>query len=205
MRHVPNILTLTRIAFSPVIAYLLLTASGPSDFLLLYYLFVIAALTDIFDGSLARRHKIVSNFGKLVDPMADKFLLAATLIPFYLLSSSSEIVSFVTLPVVVILLGREVLVTGLRYYAMGQGLVLSASRLAKFKTSFQMFFIGSVLVHFFHHRMILQQPGWGYPWFDRYHYYLNLVVLTLAIVLSLASAAEYLIRNLPTLRHQSRS
>jgi CDP-diacylglycerol--glycerol-3-phosphate 3-phosphatidyltransferase len=199
MRYLPNGLTLLRILFSPILFYMILVSSSLTDYLFCYYLFVFAGLTDIYDGTLARRQKNITTFGKFVDPIADKFLLAATLIPFYMLSSKLEICRHVTLPILIILLGREVLVTALRYYSMGKGLVFSASRLAKFKTAFQMFFIGSILVQMFHTRMLIEHPGLAYGWFNPFHDLLNAVVISVVVALSIASAVEYLVRNLPLL------
>ncbi|MEA1996174.1 MAG: CDP-diacylglycerol--glycerol-3-phosphate 3-phosphatidyltransferase [Gemmatimonadota bacterium] len=205
MRHLPNSLTVLRILFCPVLFYMILESSSPGGYLLTYYIFLIAALTDIYDGILARRHKNITTFGKLVDPIADKLLLAASLIPFYMLSETIEPCRHVTLLILAILLGREILITGLRYYSMWRGKVFSASRLAKFKTAFQMFFIGSVLVHLFQRQMMLEYPKFSYPWFDNIHFWLNVAIILTVVTLSIASAGEYLIKNLPTLSNHSRA
>jgi CDP-diacylglycerol--glycerol-3-phosphate 3-phosphatidyltransferase len=205
LRHLPNSLTVLRILFSPILFYLILEARSYSDYVVLYYLFVIAGLTDIYDGQLARSQKNITTFGKFVDPIADKFLLAATLIPFYMLSAQVATCRWVTLPILLILLGREALVTLLRYYSMWTGYVFSASRLAKFKTAFQMFFIGSILVHLAHRRMMFEYPEHAYGWFDPIHDKLNAVVIAIVVVLSIASALEYIIKNLPVILNHSRA
>ncbi len=205
MRHLPNSLTVLRILFSPILFYLILEAGSFSDYVVVYYLFVIAALTDVYDGKLARSQKNITTFGKLLDPIADKFLLAATLIPFYMLSGHVAICRWVTLPILLILLGREALVTVLRYYSMWLGYVSSSSRLAKFKTAFQMFFIGSILVHLVHRRMMFEYPEYAYGWFDPIHDKMNAVVIVIVVALSIASALEYIIKNLPVLLKHSRA
>lgn len=204
MRHLPNALTVLRILLAPVLFWLILRADSYGDYILLYYLFIIAGMTDVYDGQLARSHSTITTFGKFVDPVADKMLLASTLIPFYMLSSTVPMFRMVTIEVLVILLGRELLITLLRYYSMWTGKVFSASRLAKFKTVFQMFFIGSLIVHMAHSRMIADHPSWAFVWFDPIHYKLNWVVVVIVIGLSVASAVEYIARNVPLLTKQSR-
>ncbi len=204
-RHLPNLLTLARIVLCPVIAWLILSGHSLWDFILAYYLFVAAGLTDIYDGILARRHQNITTFGKLVDPVADKLLLAATLVPFYLLSDRVFAFQYVTLSVLLILLGRELLVTLLRYYGMWTGHIFAASRLAKFKTASQMFFIGSVIVQVIHGRMIEFHPDFAFPWFAPLHHWLNRITILAVVALSLISAAEYVVRNLPIILRRSRA
>lgn len=205
IRYLPNALTVLRILLAPVLYLLIFRSTTYLDYVLLYYLFVIAGLTDIYDGKLARSHRTITTFGKFVDPVADKLILAATLIPFYMLSTKVAIFRVVTLEILVILLGRELLITLLRYYAMWSGKVFSASRLAKFKTAFQMFFIGSVLVHLAHRKLIVEHPEWSFKWFDSFHYKLNHVVIFIVVGLSVVSAIEYIARNVPLLARNSRS
>jgi CDP-diacylglycerol---glycerol-3-phosphate 3-phosphatidyltransferase len=203
-KHAPNMLTILRIIFCPVLSYLILTSDSAAGYLVSYYLFVVAGLTDVYDGNLARRHKNITTFGKLVDPIADKLLLAAALIPFYLMSTEYEVCRHVTLAVVLVLLGREVLITALRYVMMYNGTVVAAGRTGKFKTVIQMGFIGSILVRLFHRQMMVHHPKFAYSWFDPFHDWLNLAVIATVVVLSLVSGMEYLIKNLPTLLRHSR-
>ena len=205
IRHLPNALTVLRILLAPVLYWMILAANTYAEYVLLYYVFVIAGLTDIYDGKFARSHKTITTFGKVVDPVADKLILAATLIPFYMLSHKVAIFRMVSFEVLVILLGRELLITLLRYYAMWSGKVFSASRLAKFKTAFQMFFIGSVLVHLAHRKLIATHPAWSFQWFDSFHYKMNYVVIFVVVGLSIVSAVEYIARNVPALARHSRT
>lgn len=204
-RHLPNALTVLRILLAPLLFWMVFAADSYGDYVLMYYLFVFAGLTDIYDGQLARDHGYITTFGKFVDPVADKLILAATLIPFHMLSAQVPMFRMVTLPILLILLGREVIITLLRYYSMWTGQVFSASRLAKFKTAFQMFFIGSVMVHLAHSRMIENNPELAFEWFNPIHYKINWVVILITVGLSIASAVEYIARNLPALARQSRS
>ena len=162
-----------------------------------------AGLSDIYDGKLARSQSTVSTFGKFVDPVADKLLLAATLIPFYMLSEVNEVCRWVPLPVLLIVLGREALVTVLRYYSMWKGVIFGASRLAKFKTAFQMFFIGSILINLCHQRMLLELPQFAYPWFTPFHDKINGLLMVIVLALTLISAVQYLRQNLSLLGKQS--
>ena len=168
-------------------------------------IFIICIISDALDGYFARVKGERTKLGALLDPIADKFLLAATLIPFYMLSGHVAICRWVTLPILLILLGREALVTVLRYYSMWLGYVSSSSRLAKFKTAFQMFFIGSILVHLVHRRMMFEYPEYAYSWFDPIHDKMNAVVIVIVVALSITSALEYIIKNLPVLLKHSRA
>lgn len=201
--QLPNLLTIARILLCPLIAWIILSGVSFWDYILAYYLFVAAGLTDIYDGKLARRHSNITTFGKLVDPVADKLLLAATLIPFYLLREQSLAFQYVTLPILLILFGREVLITLLRYYGMWSGHVFAASRLAKFKTAAQMFFIGSVIVQVIHLRMAGHDSLFTFQWFAPFHDHLNEVTILAVVALSVISAAEYFIRNLPIILRRS--
>ena len=204
MRHLPNALTIIRILLAPVLFWMIFWADSYWDCVLLYYLFIFAGMTDVYDGQLARSHSTITAFGKFIDPVADKLLLAATLIPFYMLSTTIPMFKMVTIEVLAILLGRELLITLLRYYSMWTGKVFSASRLAKFKTVFQMFFIGSLIIHMANSRMIVEYPAWAFAWFDPIHYKLNWVTMVIVVGLSVASAVEYFARNVPLLVKQSR-
>src|SRR3970282_848977 len=114
--------------------------------------FLVAALSDLADGAIARRRGEITDFGKLWDPIADKLLLVATLIPFYLITQSAP--EFARIPlfgniglwVLVIFLGREILVTWLRTRAARRGTVVAARRSGKYKAFAQNVFIGSMIL-----------------------------------------------------------
>ena len=134
----PNFLTLFRIATAPVLIILLLFPTKIFSFLAAI-LFSIAAITDYFDGFWARRSGLVSNFGKVMDPLADKILVAVAFITFVELG-------IVSAWMVVIIISREFCVTGLRLIASSKGEIIAASRAGKHKTVSQMVVIVLILL-----------------------------------------------------------
>ncbi|NVN89531.1 MAG: CDP-diacylglycerol--glycerol-3-phosphate 3-phosphatidyltransferase [Desulfuromonadales bacterium] len=138
--NVPNILTMMRIAAIPLLAALLMSPSQPSGFWAAV-VFALASITDWLDGYLARRMGIVTVFGKFLDPIADKLIVMAALI---------MILPYDRVPawMVLIILGREIIITGLRGIASSEGIVIQASDLGKFKTIFQIVSILGLLLHY---------------------------------------------------------
>jgi CDP-diacylglycerol--glycerol-3-phosphate 3-phosphatidyltransferase len=122
--NLPNIITVARIAACPVIFVLALSPSTVGRFAA-FVLFLAASLSDLWDGYLARKHGLITDFGKLLDPLADKFLLVATFIPFFILSHQPgemwHLPWWGPLPVwvMIVIFGREVAVTAFRSYAVG--------------------------------------------------------------------------------------
>ena len=142
--NLPNALTLSRIFIVPLLVVVLLTPVsenwlGVPRYILGVAIFVAAALTDYFDGKIARRRQQVSKLGKLLDPIADKLLISAALI---------SLVENHLAPAwaVVIIVGREFAVTGLRSIAATEGVVISASRMGKFKMVAQVFTVGLLIL-----------------------------------------------------------
>src|SRR5213593_1174078 len=142
--NLPNALTLSRIFIVPLLVVVLLTPVsenwlGVPRYLLGVSIFVVAALTDYFDGKIARSRKQVSKLGKLLDPIADKLLISAALI---------SLVENHLAPAwaVVIIVGREFAVTGLRSIAATEGVVISASRMGKFKMVAQVVTVGLLIL-----------------------------------------------------------
>ncbi len=140
----PNLLTLLRMALVPVVVWLL-TLREPRWDIASAAIFGIASITDYFDGYIARTRNIVTVYGKLMDPLADKFLVVSALItlqdlgriPFY---------------IVILLICREIAITGLRALASAEGLIISSSSSAKWKTATQMVAIPLLILkdNFFH-------------------------------------------------------
>ena len=137
----PNILTLSRIAAIPLIVGLMFVPAAWADWLACL-LFTVAAVTDYLDGYLARAWSQISAVGKFLDPIADKLLVAAVL---FMLVATEKIGQISVLPAVVILM-REVLVSGLREYLAGIRVSVPVSRLAKWKTAMQMVALGVLIV-----------------------------------------------------------
>jgi CDP-diacylglycerol--glycerol-3-phosphate 3-phosphatidyltransferase len=141
--NLPNSITMLRTAAVPVILMLPLFADEASS-AVIAWIFIVAAVTDILDGWLARRGSQVTSIGKLLDPLADKLLVSTALI---VLLAMGRIPIWATWMVVVIV-GRELAVTGLRGIASASGQVVAANKLGKLKTVLQNVAIGALLFHF---------------------------------------------------------
>ena len=139
--NIPNLLTLSRIFVIPVIVGLLyLDGDGPRWLALA--LFILAGVTDYFDGYFARRWAQISPFGRFLDPIADKLLVAAVIL---ILVDVDQITGWVVLPALIILC-REVLVSGLREFLAQANVGVPVSRMAKWKTMLQMVALGFLLI-----------------------------------------------------------
>lgn len=180
--NIPNILTLMRIAIIPLLALLLMSPSRSAGFWAAA-LFSVASITDWLDGYLARRMGIVTIFGKFLDPIADKLIVMAALI---------MILPFDRVPawMVLVILGREIIITGLRGVASTEGIVIQASDLGKYKTIFQIVAIIGLILHY------------NYNWFFGISHELltvnmhnvGMFFLWIATVLTIWSGVDYLMR-----------
>ena len=137
----PNLLTLFRIFVTPLFFILFFYFPTKVFSLLASLLFTLASLTDFLDGYIARRWNLETSLGKFLDPLADKLLVAVALI---MLIPLDRVPSWM----VAVIIGREILVTGLRVVAVTEGLVISASRLGKYKTVLQILSVISLLIHY---------------------------------------------------------
>jgi len=140
LTDLPNLLTLSRIAAIPLLVGLV-AARHPFADLLACIVFSAAAITDYFDGKLARSRRQQSDFGRMLDPIADKLLVGAALM---MLVGMGRLSTFALYPAIVIML-REILVSGLREYLAGIRIGLPVTSLAKWKTGFQMGALGTLL------------------------------------------------------------
>ncbi len=199
----PNMITLARICLTPVIA-LLPFIEGYWPKVIAFIIFLIAAFSDILDGWLARRYNTVSDLGKLLDPIADKLLLFATLIPIFWMTHHPTILVdyrikwWGSLPVWVALLlvGREVLITAFRYFALRRGVVIPAVAAGKAKALLQNIFIGATIAWFAWKDAIaeLKLAGDFRNYWDQFHGTLVAVTLAGALVLTVYSLGVYLYR-----------
>lgn len=180
--NIPNILTLVRIALIPVLAVLLLSPSREAGFWAAA-VFSIASVTDWLDGYLARRMGIVTIFGKFLDPIADKLMVMAALI---------MILPFNRVPawMVLVILGREIIITGLRGIASSEGIVISASDLGKFKTIFQMVAIIGLLLHYDYHWFF----GIEHPYLVVNMHNAGMFYLWIATIMTVWSGVDYLVK-----------
>jgi CDP-diacylglycerol--glycerol-3-phosphate 3-phosphatidyltransferase len=137
--NIPNKLTVLRIFLVPVFMVFLLVAQIPYHMQLAILCFVAASLTDLFDGYLARKYNLITNFGKFLDPLADKLLIIAALVCFVQIYHTYAVVAM-------IIITRELLVTSLRLIASGSGEVIAANIWGKVKTNGQIIAIVAVML-----------------------------------------------------------
>ncbi|TPW34609.1 CDP-diacylglycerol--glycerol-3-phosphate 3-phosphatidyltransferase [Oecophyllibacter saccharovorans] len=141
LTDLPNLLTLFRIASIPVLLLLLACHTGATD-VAAFCIYVLACLTDYFDGALARRRCQHSELGRMMDPIADKLLVGALLMD---LAGLGRLPCFSLYAAIAIML-REILVSGLREYMASHGAKLPSTRLAKWKTALQMIALGFLVL-----------------------------------------------------------
>ncbi|MBU5637379.1 CDP-diacylglycerol--glycerol-3-phosphate 3-phosphatidyltransferase [Geomonas sp. Red69] len=178
--NIPNILTMVRIAAIPLLCVLLLSPEREPGFWAAA-LFAAASVTDWLDGYLARKLEIVTVFGKFLDPIADKLIVMAALI---------MILPFDRVPawMVLVILGREMIITGLRGIASTEGIVIPASNLGKFKTIFQLVAIIGLLLHYDYHWFF----GIDHPLLVVNMHNVGMFYLWIATIITIWSGVDYL-------------
>lgn len=200
---VPNLLTLGRILITPVVALLpFIQGYGPK--LMALVIFIAASITDIIDGRLARSRREVTDLGALLDPIADKLLLVATLVPITWISSERRdlydipVWGSIPLWVCLLLLGRELAMTLFRWWAARRGVVIAADGGGKLKTIFQSIFIGATIA-WFAFRDAWRPFGFGRTELGRFwnEFHGSFVAVSLAIALGLTihSFLQYVYRH----------
>ena len=200
---VPNIITLARISLTPVIA-LLPFIQGYWPKVIAFVVFLVAAFSDLLDGYLARRYGTISELGMLLDPIADKLLLFATLIPIFWITRHPTIIVDYRIPwwgslpvwVALLLVGREVLITVFRFFAKRRGIVIPAVGAGKLKAVVQNIFIGATIAWFAWKDAIAEMhlAGAFRNFWDEFHGWFVSVTLAGAIVLTVYSLLVYLYR-----------
>lgn len=186
--NLPNKITLSRIVLAFIFMFFLFSHFPAAKYLALF-IFVVACLTDLWDGRIARQRKLENDFGRLMDPIADKILILAAFLAF---------VEMEIIPawMVIIIIFRELIITGLRINAATRGMVLAASLAGKHKTASQMIAIISILVFLILRETFQEFCGPACElWFKRIVFYLMLIT----VILTLISGLSYLIRNKNTL------
>jgi len=180
--NIPNILTLLRIAAIPLMAVLLMSPTKSAGFWAAAF-FSLASITDWLDGYLARRMGVVTVFGKFLDPIADKLIVMAAMI---------MILPFGRVPawMVLVILGREIIITGLRGVASSEGIVIQASDLGKFKTIFQLTAIIALLLHYDYNWFF----GISHPLLQVNMHNVGMFFLWIAFILTVWSGIDYLAR-----------
>lgn len=186
--NVPNQLTVARLILTFVFVALLSLEGAPFAKTGALLVFSLAAITDFLDGYLARKNNLVTNFGKLMDPLADKVLMCAG---FVLLTRLELIPAWM----VVVILAREFMVTGLRLLASAEGVVLAAENLGKYKTTIQIVTIIYFLLY------LASEEAWFrflHPMFDAFYFgpeYFGMVLNWGSLVLTLWSGVSYVSKN----------
>lgn len=183
--NIPNRLTISRIVMAALLV-LLLTTPFRFSYTLALLTFSLAAVTDALDGHLARNVYGITDFGKLMDPLADKIMIAAAFICFVGISLPSRDTALVPAWMVVLILSREFLVTGLRLLAAGKGQVISAGNWGKHKTTWQIIVIIAVLLLLALRNDFLPADAFYLERFDRIFdlgaYFASLAVAVLTLV-----------------------
>lgn len=177
--NLPNKLTILRVIMIPFFVFFMMTEyCGVYSKWIAFALFIIASLTDLFDGKIARKYNLVTNFGKFMDPLADKLLVGAALICF---------VETGALPawMVIIIISREFVISGFRLVASDNGVVIAASYWGKFKTTFQMIMICLLIAD-------LQFA---------FIQVITVIVTWIALILTVVSLVDYLYKNKDVMRN----
>ena len=177
LSSLPNLLTLSRILAVPILV-VLMWGEGPYEWLAAFMVFCIAGLTDYLDGYLARAQGTVSKIGVFLDPIADKIMVAAVIV----MLIDSDIVHGLAVVAALIILLREIIVSGLREYLATLQVSLPVSKLAKWKTAFQMIALGA-LVLVGSARVLM-------PWLPAYE--IGLASLWIAAGLTLITGYDYM-------------
>jgi CDP-diacylglycerol--glycerol-3-phosphate 3-phosphatidyltransferase len=196
---IPNLITVARILLTPIVAYLIFVPTFSAR-LIAFILFLIAAFSDLIDGHLARKHGWISDFGKLLDPIADKLLLVCTMLPFYIIShrpGSDGTLPFITtfpLWILIVVFGREALITGIRSVAANKGIVIPAGKAGKHKAVWQNVFIGTT-IFWYALRSAAADHGWQssfWSFWQKLHGVVFIISLAGAVFLTVYSLIIYL-------------
>ena len=168
--NLPNKLTMFRVILIPFFIVFLLVPITAYDKWIALAIFIVASLTDLLDGKIARKYNLVTNFGKFMDPLADKLLVCSALI---CLIELNKIPAWM----VIIIIAREFIISGFRLVASDNGVVIAASYWGKFKTTFQMVAVCLLIADIEALSLVTQ------------------IILWIAVILTVVSLIDYLIKN----------
>ncbi len=177
--NLPNKLTVFRVVLIPFFVFFLLYPEVQYGNYIATAIFALASLTDFADGKIARKYNLVTNFGKFMDPLADKLLVCAAMI---CLVETGRLAAWI----VIIIMSREFIISGFRLIASDNGIVIAASYWGKFKTVFQMLMI------------IVLTLDLDYEFFDM----LGMALTYTALVLTVVSLFDYIAKNKAVLKEQ---
>lgn len=181
--NLPNKLTMLRVCMIPFFIFFLLSPSVAYGNYIACGIFILASLTDWFDGFLARKYNLVTNFGKFMDPLADKLLVSSALICFTAMDS-------VKLPawIVIVIISREFIISGFRLIASDNGIVIAASYWGKFKTVSQMVMSILLIIHLDNNAFHVAEQ----------------IFIYISVILTVVSLVDYIVKNRNVLTEGSR-
>ena len=178
--NLPNKLTIFRVILIPFfVVFLLLDPDNQMYRYIADAIFIVASLTDMLDGKIARKYNLVTNFGKFMDPLADKLLVCSAMI---CLIATGQMAAWI----VIIIIAREFIISGFRLVASDNGIVIAASYWGKFKTVFQMLMIIVLILNINHPVMVM----------------LGQILVYIALALTVISLLDYVIKNKDVLKEQ---
>ena len=175
--NLPNKLTILRVLMIPFfVLFMLWDITGAADKWIAAAIFIVASLTDMLDGKIAIKYNLVTNFGKFMDPLADKLLVSAAMIC---------LVEMGRLPawMVIVIISREFIISGFRLIASDNGVVIAASYWGKFKTVFQM---AMIIVLIFD--------------FGGFFGIIEMVLIWISLILTVVSLVDYIVKNVGVLK-----
>ena len=178
--NLPNKLTIMRVILIPFFVFFLLSPYFPAyGNYIAVAIFIVASLTDMLDGKIARKYNLVTNFGKFMDPLADKLLVCSAMI---CLIELDRLAAWI----VIVIIAREFIISGFRLVASDNGVVIAASYWGKFKTTFQMLMVIVLILD-------IQMP---------FFQILGTVLTYVALILTVVSLIDYIGKNKDVLKDQ---
>lgn len=179
--NLPNKLTTFRVILIPFFVFFMLAPNMTGiNHYIAAAIFIMASLTDLLDGKIARKYNLVTNFGKFMDPLADKLLVCSAMI---CLIQTGQLAAWI----VVIIIAREFIISGFRLIASDNGVVIAASYWGKFKTTFQMLMVIVLILN-------VQMP---------FFQILGKILTYAALILTVVSLIDYIVKNKDVLKEQN--
>ena len=179
--NLPNKLTTFRVILIPFFVFFMLAPNMTGiNHYIAAAIFIVASITDLLDGKIARKYNLVTNFGKFMDPLADKLLVCSAMI---CLIQTGQLAAWI----VVIIIAREFIISGFRLIASDNGVVIAASYWGKFKTTFQMLMVIVLILN-------IQMP---------FFQILGVILTYVALILTVVSLIDYIVKNKDVLKEQN--
>ena len=179
--NLPNKLTTFRVILIPFfVCFMLAPNMTGINHYIAAAIFIVASLTDLLDGKIARKYNLVTNFGKFMDPLADKLLVCSAMI---CLIQTGQLAAWI----VVIIIAREFIISGFRLIASDNGVVIAASYWGKFKTTFQMLMVIVLILN-------IQMS---------FFQILGMILTYVALILTVVSLIDYIVKNKDVLKEQN--